>query len=67
LSPPANLAQVPSSRGYRGGFSSRLMVKDLSLVLRAAEHCSAPTPLTEQARGLYEQVGTTGGSLGERG
>jgi 3-hydroxyisobutyrate dehydrogenase len=28
---------VPSSRGYAGGFASRLMVKDLGLVLAAAE------------------------------
>lgn len=50
---------VPSSRGYKGGFSSQLMVKDLSLVLKAAGHCGAPAPLTEEARRLYEQVDPT--------
>lgn len=41
---------VPSSRGYRGGFASRLMAKDLGLVKTAAEHCGAPVPLTEEAQ-----------------
>lgn len=34
----------------QGGFASRLMVKDLGLVLKAAQYCKAPTPLTEQAQ-----------------
>ena len=47
---PGVMEGVPSSRAYKGGFSSQLMVKDLGLVLRAAEHCGAPAPLTEQAQ-----------------
>lgn len=41
---------MPASRGYRGGFASRLMAKDLSLVVTAAEHCGAPVPLTQEAQ-----------------
>ena len=41
---------VPASRGYRGGFASRLMAKDLSLVVTAAEHCGAPVPLSQEAQ-----------------
>ncbi|KAL4420155.1 hypothetical protein ABPG77_008291, partial [Micractinium sp. CCAP 211/92] len=53
---PGVVEGVPSSRGYHGGFSSQLMVKDLSLILKAAEHCGAPVPLTAEARKLYSQV-----------
>ena len=41
---------VPSSRAYRGGFASRLMAKDLGLVAKAAEHCGAPVPMTQEAQ-----------------
>lgn len=47
---------VPSSRGYAGGFASRLMVKDLGLVLAAAEGCGAPVPMAAVARRLYEET-----------
>jgi 3-hydroxyisobutyrate dehydrogenase len=41
---------VPSSRAYKGGFASRLMVKDLGLAIKAAQHCHAPLPMAEEAR-----------------
>ncbi|PRW44552.1 putative 3-hydroxyisobutyrate mitochondrial [Chlorella sorokiniana] len=53
---PGAMEGVPSSRGYRGGFASRLMAKDLGLVMKAAEHCGAPVPLTQEAERLYQQV-----------
>lgn len=53
---PGVLEGVPSSRGYKGGFASRLMVKDLGLVIKAAQHCESPTPMAEHVQRLYEQV-----------
>ncbi|GAB4818892.1 hypothetical protein N2152v2_005938 [Parachlorella kessleri] len=47
---------VPSSRGYRNGFNSSLMVKDLGLAIKAAQHCGAPLPMADQAVQLYRQV-----------
>lgn len=51
---------VPSSRGYRNGFSSAFMLKDLGLAATAAERCGAPLPMSEQAAQLYQRVGVTG-------
>ncbi|PSC75511.1 putative 3-hydroxyisobutyrate mitochondrial [Micractinium conductrix] len=53
---PGVMEGVPSSRGYKGGFSSKLMVKDLSLALKAAEHSGAAAPMAEEAHKLYSQV-----------
>lgn len=47
---PGVLEGVPSSRGYKGGFASRLMVKDLGLVIKAAQHCESPTPMAEHVQ-----------------
>lgn len=47
---PGVLEGVPSSRGYKGGFSSHLMVKDLTLAAHAAEHCHASAPMADAAR-----------------
>lgn len=47
---------VPSARGYQGGFSTALMLKDLDLVLKAAQGTDAKTPMTENARALYSQL-----------
>lgn len=53
---PGVMEGVPSSRGYSGGFSSALMVKDLTLAMEAAERCGSQLPMTEQALALYRQV-----------
>jgi 3-hydroxyisobutyrate dehydrogenase len=48
---------VPTSaanQGYRPGFSSALMLKDLLLSQDAARHCGASTPLGARAAELYE-------------
>lgn len=47
---PGVMEGVPSSRGYKGGFASRLMVKDLGLAMQAAQHYQAPTPMAERAQ-----------------
>ncbi len=51
---------VPASRGYRDGFASSLMVKDLGLALDAAGACGAATPMTERALELYQRVAKNG-------
>ncbi|MCI2260469.1 3-hydroxyisobutyrate dehydrogenase [Xanthomonas indica] len=50
---PGVLDQAPASRGYRGGFGSDLMLKDLGLAAEAAMATGAAIPLGELARNLY--------------
>lgn len=45
---------VPSSRGYAGGFGSALMLKDLGLAAEASVACGSAVPLGELARNLYQ-------------
>ena len=54
---------VPASRGYAGGFSAELMVKDLGLALRAARASGAQAPLAELALQLYQRVADDGCAL----
>ncbi|HAO58927.1 MAG TPA: 3-hydroxyisobutyrate dehydrogenase [Psychrobacter sp.] len=51
---PGILEQVPSSRGYTGGFMSQHMHKDLHLALQAAEDIGAEVPMGAQATALYD-------------
>ncbi|MAE63262.1 MAG: 3-hydroxyisobutyrate dehydrogenase [Phycisphaeraceae bacterium] len=44
-----------SDDGYRPGFSSALMLKDLQLGQQAARECGACTPLGARAAALYER------------
>ncbi|SFV00175.1 3-hydroxyisobutyrate dehydrogenase [Pseudoduganella namucuonensis] len=50
---PGVMDNVPSSRGYSGGFGVDLMLKDLGLAAEAAMGAKAPIPLGELARNLY--------------
>lgn len=50
---PGVLENAPASRGYRGGFGSDLMLKDLGLAAEAAMAAGSPIPLGELARNLY--------------
>ena len=50
---PGVLENAPASRGYRGGFGSDLMLKDLGLAVEAAMGIGATIPLGELARNLY--------------
>ncbi len=45
----------PADNGYRPGFASELMVKDLGLSQQAAESVDADTPMGAQALALYRQ------------
>lgn len=50
---PGLLETSASSRGYTGGFSAALMLKDLKLAQEAAARSGAATPLGAQAEALY--------------
>lgn len=50
---PGVMDNVPSSKGYAGGFGVDLMLKDLGLAAEAALGTGASTPLGELARNLY--------------
>ena len=50
---PGVMPNSPASRGYTGGFSTELMLKDLSLALDGAVACSTATPLGRIAREIY--------------
>lgn len=44
---------VPSSKGYTGGFMSKLMLKDMNLAKQTAEDTKVKTPMADQANVLY--------------
>ena len=50
---PGVMDNVPSSRGYQGGFAVDLMAKDVSLALAAAQAVRAPLPLGGPVMQLY--------------
>jgi len=50
---PGVLENAPASRGYSGGFSNDLMLKDMDLAVEAAMGVGATIPLGEVARNLY--------------
>ena len=51
---PEVMENVPSSKGYAGGFGVDLMLKDLGLATENASDLDASVPLGELARKLYE-------------
>ncbi|EJT98407.1 3-hydroxyisobutyrate dehydrogenase [Dacryopinax primogenitus] len=53
LKPPAS---PPCERGYEGGFASKLMLKDMSLAIHAAEDTGVPLPLGSKATDEYSNV-----------
>ncbi|MEL7446834.1 MAG: 3-hydroxyisobutyrate dehydrogenase [Pseudomonadota bacterium] len=55
--------QSPSDNGYKGGFASALMLKDLRLAMEAAESSRANTPLGSHARDIYEAFAKEHGEL----
>ena len=50
---PGVMENVPSSKGYQGGFMVDLMVKDLGLSQEAALSSNSSTPMGALARSLY--------------
>lgn len=57
---PGVMDGVPSARGYTGGFSTALMLKDLTLASTCAAGAQASTPLGTLARSLYERHAQAG-------
>ena len=51
---PKVLENVPSSNGYKGGFMSKLMQKDLNLAMQTAKDTEVETPMGAKATELYE-------------
>lgn len=51
---PGVMENVPSSKGYAGGFGVDLMLKDLGLATENAGDLDASVPLGELSRKLYE-------------
>ncbi|MNF63879.1 3-hydroxyisobutyrate dehydrogenase [compost metagenome] len=50
---PGVMENTPASRGYAGGFMTRLMVKDLGLAMALAEHAHSAVPMGALARNLF--------------
>ena len=52
---PNVLENVPSSKGYAGGFMTKLMHKDMQLAKQTATDTKINTPMADQATSLYTQ------------
>ncbi len=57
-------AKSPADNGYKPGFASELMLKDLRLSQQAAEAVDADTPMGAAATALYEQFVEREGGAG---
>ena len=57
---PGVLENVPSSRGYTGGFGTDLMLKDLGLAVEAAKVAKQPIPLGSLAQQMYQTFSLQG-------
>ncbi|RWR88730.1 putative 3-hydroxyisobutyrate dehydrogenase, mitochondrial isoform X1 [Cinnamomum micranthum f. kanehirae] len=53
---PGVMEGVPSSRNYGGGFSSKLMAKDLQLAAASAQEVGLKCPFTSQAQEIYTEL-----------
>ena len=58
---PGPVPAAPSNRGYEGGFSTAMMLKDLKLAQAAAAAAGASAPLGATAEGLYALFDRLGG------
>ncbi|XP_020698937.2 probable 3-hydroxyisobutyrate dehydrogenase, mitochondrial isoform X1 [Dendrobium catenatum] len=57
---PGVMEGVPSSRSYDGGFSSKLMAKDLMLAKASAEEIQQKCPLASEALNIYMEMCSKG-------
>lgn len=57
---PGLLPNAPSSRGYQGGFATRLMHKDLQLATEAAAKVGAAIPVTQRAAEMFGECARDG-------
>ena len=52
--------QSPADNGYKGGFATALMLKDLKLAMEAAQSVGADTPMGSRAADRYQAFSDTG-------
>ena len=52
--------QSPADNGYKGGFASELMLKDLRLAMEAADSADAALPMGGRAAAIYEDFNGAG-------
>jgi 3-hydroxyisobutyrate dehydrogenase len=57
---PGPVPAAPANNGYKPGFASALMVKDLTLAQAAADAGGAVTPLGEHAQEIYKAFDAAG-------
>jgi 3-hydroxyisobutyrate dehydrogenase len=57
---PGPVPASPANNGYKPGFASALMVKDLTLAQDAAKAAGAATPLGRHAQELYKEFDAAG-------
>jgi len=57
---PGPVPASPANNGYKPGFASALMVKDLTLAQDAANAAGAATPLGKHAQEIYKAFDTAG-------
>jgi len=57
---PGPVPASPANNGYKPGFASQLMIKDLGLAQEAAEQTGSYTPLGAHALELYEKFAADG-------
>lgn len=50
---PGVMENVPSSKGYQGGFMTNLMIKDLGLAMETAKHSESAVPMGSLAQSLF--------------
>lgn len=60
---PGVMSEVPSSKNYDGGFSSKLMAKDLRLAMEAAKEVDLKCPFTFEALHIYTEMCENGYGL----
>lgn len=59
---PDIVPTAPAGHGYAGGFSNRLMLKDLALATEAARLSNQPTMMAATAQQLYQWMAASGHS-----
>lgn len=62
---PGPVPGSPANRGYKPGFATALMLKDLGLSQQAATAAGAATPLGAAALALYERFAAEGGAASD--